>query len=137
MSESPGSLELLATRVDELERRAHALERPNAHNVLAEKLVVPAVVAPIESSHLQTADLFPTLGRAMLGIAGAYVLRAVAETGVVPRIPVAAAGVAYAFGWLVWSRRASKASGIVPLVYAATAALILLPLLWEVTLDFH
>ncbi len=37
------------------------------------------------------------LGIALLGIAGAYVLRALEQTGPLPRIAVAGAGIVYAF----------------------------------------
>ncbi len=64
-------------------------------------------------------------------------LRAVAEAGVMPKVAVAAVAIAYAFAWLVWAARASKASGFVPLIYAGTSTLILAPMLWEITLHFH
>ena len=73
----------------------------------------------------------------MLGIAGAYVLRAVAEAGVMPKILVAAVAIAYSFAWLMWAARVSKAAGIAPFVYAGTSAVILVPMLWEETLHFH
>ena len=139
MNESPGSFELLSTRVDELEKRVHALEHPDESRSPAAK---PAIALPTESfvgelDPLQTANIFPILGRAMLGIAGAYVLRAVAEAGLLPRVAVAAVAIAYALAWLVWAARASKASGFVQLIYAGTSTLILAPMLWEITLHFH
>src|SRR3569833_465651 len=71
----------------------------------------------------------------MLGGAGAYLLRAVAESGVLPKLPVSVFAVGYAFAWLVWSSRVS--SSLARVVYAGTAALILAPMLWENTLTFH
>ena len=139
MNESPGTLELLSTRVDELEKRVHALEHPDESRSPAAKPVIAlASEASVgELGSLQTANIFPILGRAMLGIAGAYVLRAVAEAGLMPRVVVAAVAIAYAFAWLVWAARASRVSGFVPLIYAGTSTLILAPMLWEITLHFH
>ena len=75
-------------------------------------------------------------GEAMLGIAGAYLLRAMAETGSVPRLAVAWTGIIYAFLWLVWAARTRAESRLAPAVYACTSALILAPMLWELTLSF-
>ncbi len=139
MNESPGTLELLSSRVDALERRVHALEHPD--EAIAPEVM--SIVAPVSAAagdgeaSLQTANIFPLVGRAMLGIAGAYVLRAVAEAGVMPKVIVAAVAVAYAFAWLMWAARVSKTAGIAPFVYAGTSAVILVPMLWEETLHFH
>jgi hypothetical protein len=137
MKDSPESLDRLSTRVDELEKRVHALEHADDAkaaldlSVAQRKRVAAANASPIESG-----NLFPTLGRALLGIAGAYVLRAIAEESVVPKIIVAAIAIFYAFAWLIWASR-SKTSALVQLVYAGTSALILVPMLWEVTLEFQ
>ncbi|WP_348263316.1 hypothetical protein P8935_01900 [Telmatobacter sp. DSM 110680] len=139
MNESPGSLELLASRMDELEKRVHALEHTTEDRSLMSKpAAVPTAISPgIEDAPLQTANVFPVLGRALLGIAGAYVLRAIAETGFVPRLAVAAAAIVYALAWLVWAATFSKGSKFVPLIYTGTSAAILAPMLWEITLHFH
>ncbi len=139
MNESPEFFESLSSRVDELERRVHALEHPDEAVALAVKQVVapPSLATRDGEASLQTASIFPVLGRAMIGIAGAYVLRAVAEAGVMPKVIVAAAAVVYAFSWLIWAARVSKAAGIAPFVYAGTSAVILVPMLWEETLHFH
>jgi hypothetical protein len=139
MNQSPGALEVLSNRVNELERRVSALEHSDA--------APPATIKPIlavasaqrvdQADSLQTANIFPLLGRAMLGIAGAYVLRAIAEAGVMPKGVAAAIAIAYAVGWLLWAVRAPRISVIVPLVYAGTSAMILVPMLWEETLHFR
>ncbi|HEY2471079.1 MAG TPA: hypothetical protein VGI45_25005 [Terracidiphilus sp.] len=89
------------------------------------------------AASLQTANVFPVLGRAMLGIAGAYLLRALAEAGAVPKVAVAVVAIAYAFAWLVWAARAPRVPSFVPLVYAGTSTVILMPMLWEMTLHFR
>jgi hypothetical protein len=135
MKNPPGSFELLAERVDELEERVRALEHPAETAIRAQ--AVERMLDPVVKSKpaLETGSLFPVIGRALLGIAGAYGLRAIAEGGVVAKLPLSALAVAYAFGWLVWSARVS--SSVARVVYAGTAAMILAPLLWENTLAFH
>lgn len=88
MNESPGTFELLSARVDELEKRVHALEHPDEVKASSANRVIGAASAASDggTDSLQTANIFPLLGRAMLGIAGAYVLRAVAEVGVMPKV---------------------------------------------------
>ena len=117
MNESPGSFESLSIRVNELEKRVHALEHPDEVRASSGNRVIGAANAASDDvdASLQTANIFPLLGRAMLGIAGAYVLRAVAEAGVMPKILVAAVAIAYSFAWLTWAARVSKAAGIAPL----------------------
>ena len=139
MNESPGTFELLSDRVEELERRVHALEHPCAVTTSAISPVVAAASARLEdeADSLQTANIFPLLGRAMLGIAGAYVLRAIAEAGVMPKGVAAFVAIAYALAWLLWAVRVPRLSGIAPVVYASTSAMILVPMLWEETLHFH
>jgi hypothetical protein len=77
------------------------------------------------------------LGKAMLGIAGAYLLRAVAESSSLPRAAVAAVAIAYAIAWLVWASRMKAGDWLAATTYACTSALILAPMLWELTLRFN
>ena len=84
MNESPGSFEVLSVRVDELEKRVHALEHPDEVKASSANRIIASAAPADEADSLQSANLFPLLGRAMLGIAGAYVLRAVAGSGIMP-----------------------------------------------------
>jgi hypothetical protein len=77
------------------------------------------------------------LGVATLGLAGAYLLRAIAESGALPPKLVFAAGTLYAVGWLLWASRPHAARRFATTLYSLTAALILSPLLWEATARFH
>jgi hypothetical protein len=73
----------------------------------------------------------------MLGIAGAYLLRALAESTALPRLPVIAVSIVYAFLWLVPAVRVPAKAWFASVVWAATSALILVPMLWELTLRFR
>ena len=72
MNESPGTFELLSSRVDELEKRVHALEHPDEVKASSGNRVIGAVNAASDGAgdSLQTANIFPLLGRAMLASPG-------------------------------------------------------------------
>ena len=88
---------------------------------------------PIETP----SGVVPTLGKAVLGIAGAYLLRAIAESSSVSKLPVLLVAIVYACFWMVWAVRIHAASRFASITYAVTSALILSPLLWESTVRFQ
>ncbi len=82
-----------------------------------------------------SAGAFSTIGKAVLGFAGAFLLRAVAESGSVPKLPVLILAILYAFFWMFWSTRVTdRFAGV---TYAVTSTLILSPMLWEATIRFQ
>ena len=85
----------------------------------------------------ETTPIFLVLGSATLGLAGAYLLRAIAESKIFPPKVALAAGTLYAVAWLVWAPSAHAGRRFATTVYSLTAALILCPLLWEATVRFH
>ena len=66
----------------------------------------------------------------MLGIAGAYVLRALAESGSLPKLAVVVTAIAYAGIWLIWAARLPEEALFARTTFATTSALILAPMLW-------
>ncbi|MGA7340775.1 MAG: hypothetical protein WBE72_05840 [Terracidiphilus sp.] len=138
-------LGLLSSRVEALEKRVFDLEHPAAAEAApAEQLsaaqlpIAPAAPqAAEESATEQTSRVFAVLGKGMFGIAGAYVLRAVAEHTLVPRQAIAAIAIVYAVAWLVWAARARALAPFARAIYAGISALILAPMMWELTLRFH
>ncbi|MGB7267637.1 MAG: hypothetical protein WBC92_19120 [Terracidiphilus sp.] len=137
MNELPDAIDRLVERVEGLERRVDALEHPLAarwpHTAPEAGAAPIAAALPIAPA----GSLFPVLGRALLGIAGAYLLRAVEEASSLPKLVVAFAGIAYAFVWLVWAARTRGGTRFTCTIYACTSALILAPMLWELTLRFR
>ncbi len=128
----------LVARVEALERRVNALERWPAARAADAALVSEIPHCELETAatdSFSAAAVFSVLGRAMLGIAGAYVLRAGAQANLLPRPVAAAFAIPYALAWLVWAARA--ATWFASAAYAATSALILAPMLWELTLRFN
>jgi hypothetical protein len=139
MNDLPATLDQLNARLETLEQRVYLLEHPSAARAPDAATETGSAVA-LESaeglSSAQTAGLFSVLGKAMLGIAGAYLLRAVAESTSLPKAAVAAIAIAYALMWLVWAVRVKADTWIPGAIYAGTSALILAPMLWELTLSF-
>lgn len=84
-----------------------------------------------------TANVPYLLGRALLGLAGAYLLRALTEAGTLPHPAGVAAGIVYAAVWLALAARAPAAERLETALYSLTGVLILCPLLWEATLRFQ
>ena len=134
------ALARLSDRLEHLERRVSALERSSeTANSLPSPAEAPAMGTPAaeEFALPQAEGVFPVVGKAMLGIAGAYLLRAVAESGSFPKLAVVVLALAYAGMWLVWAARLPAQAYFASTVYATTAALILAPMLWELTLRFE
>ncbi len=140
MNDLPEAIERLEKRLEALEQRVGALEHPLAVHWPRPSPELEQTIAPKAASAMPLApagSMFSVLGRAMLGIAGAYVLRAVEEASSVPKLAVASAGIAYAFLWLVWATRARGGPRLASTVYASTSALILAPMVWELSLRFN
>jgi hypothetical protein len=134
----PDTLERLADRLESLERRVLALEAlersPSA--AMQEPAATPSVAPGEGFSLAQAGGAFSVLGKSMLGIAGAYLLRAVAESSSLPRLAIAAVAIIYALLWLAPAARARKEEWFAGAVYAGTSAMILSPMLWELTMRF-
>uniref|UniRef100_Q01US3 DUF2339 domain-containing protein n=1 Tax=Solibacter usitatus (strain Ellin6076) TaxID=234267 RepID=Q01US3_SOLUE len=107
---------------------------------LAPSPEAPALSAasPVEPHPLETStSLLPILGRTLLGLAGAYLLRALTESGTFsPRLGVAI-GVCYAMAWLVWAARTPSARRLETALFGLTSVLVVSPLLYEAVASFH
>lgn len=120
----------LYEEVHALERRVAVLEQHGvaiAPHGLPEALPVPELKV--------SADTVPALGRALLAVAGAYLLRALTEMGVLPHAAGVAAGIAYAALWLWLASRSRR--DFTAALNAATAIIVLAPLLWEAVVRLH
>src|SRR5262249_36385260 len=134
------ALARLDARVQDLEQRISALEHSTQPATsLPAQALTPVKPAPAkqELALPEAGGLFPVVGKAMLGIAGADVLRAVAGSGAFPKLAVVILALAYAGAWLVWAAWVPSGARIASTAYATTAALILAPMLGELTLRFH
>jgi len=140
MGNLPDALEQLTARLAALERRVALLEGsstlPSAPEPLIQPLVQPVAETGEGISLAQSGGAFSVLGKAMLGIAGAYLLRAVAESSSLPKLAIAAVAIVYALLWLVAASRVPAEKWFSSTIYAGISALILAPMLWELTLSF-
>jgi len=125
---------------DALDRRVRALEQHSAP-ALPEPGQVIDSAAPLLPTEIpsgeQISSVFLVLGKSLLGIAGAYVLRALEESAFLPRLIVAALAIAYAIAWLLAASRTASPRRLIAVLYSGTSALILAPMLWELTMRFH
>jgi hypothetical protein len=137
-------IEQLNERVLELERRVSELEIHPAKPIL----VKPAVAATRAAQKVPaTFNGFPvprssggvvsTIGKAVLGFSGAYLLRAIAESSSVPKLPVLLVAIVYACLWIYWAVRKHGINDFTSITCAVTSVLILSPLLWESTVRFQ
>lgn len=150
-------IDRLISRLDDLEGRVAALERvqevrpAEPHKLTPTAPTAPsaspaaaaarqAIVATQQSHPLaqlsRSSNPMPVIGKVFLGVAGAYLLRALAESGSLPMWAVAGAAMLYAGAWLLAAARTPSPPIFAGASYAATAAVILPPMLWELTLRF-
>jgi hypothetical protein len=145
-------IDRLISRLDELESRVAALERPSEPHKLTSAAPTaasassaatgakPAAIAAPQTHPLaqlsRSSNPMPVIGKVFLGVAGAYLLRALAESGSLPMWAVAGVAMLYAGAWLLAAARTPSPPIFAGASYAATAAVILPPMLWELTLRF-
>lgn len=132
-------VERLASRVQELERRVASLERQRQAGVEVRPQAAPSPVVshPLQDLSLaRSGGVMPVIGLVFLGLAGGYLLRAVAEFSAFPRLAIVPVALAYAGMWLVWAARTSGDVRFAASAYGITSALVLTPMLWELTLRF-
>jgi hypothetical protein len=151
------SVEQLSERVRELERRVAELEGQSknsgsVHNSAAATphgqsgAAVPTLARSVASTSSagwagflagDSGGIFPILGRAVLGFAGAFLLRAISESTSLPKLPVLMVAILYACFWMVWAIRSYESTRFASITYAITSAGILCPLVWESTVRFQ
>ena len=149
---SDSDIAQLSERVRELERRVSALEGQPEKSATAAATTTAAAPAATDYAlqrprppatwrgfpPAQVPDgAVPVLGKAVLGIAGAYLLRAIAESGAIPKFPILLIAIVYAALWMVWAVRTHAGNRFASVTYGVTSALILSPLLWESTVRFQ
>ncbi len=141
MDHPPEVIAGLSARLEALEQRVFQLEHPLEASPVAplaaqRALAIEAPSDSTPSSSAGASGTFPVLGKAVLGMAGAYLLRALAEAGTFPKLAVVVLAIAYAGMWLVGAARVGAARRFAGFAYALTSALILAPMLWELTVRF-
>jgi hypothetical protein len=135
-SPSSGELADLILEVRDLRQRVMNLE-----SCVGTAMATPA--AMLESTPLPPvvelprrfvpANTVAVLGRMLIAIAGAYVLRALTEWGVLPAGVGVAMGLIYALIWLLVAARLPGEAKFAAALSCSTSVLIMAPLFWEAT----
>jgi hypothetical protein len=129
-------LEALAREVAALRTRVARLEGAAGETGPAD--TVPAATVRAEAQPLAPgAGMMPAAGRLLLGLAGAFVLRAMADSGYLHPLFAVGLAAAYAGSWLVSAIRVARTSHVLAGAHVLTAALIAYPMVWETTMRFR
>ena len=128
----------LADSVQALERRLDALERARPSAAARRPAAARDATAVQVRSDLAAASSAVTfVGRTLLVLAGAFVLRALTDSGTIPVWLGIALGLAYAGTWVALADRAGQAGAKASAAFhGASAVLIGFPLLYEATTRF-
>ncbi len=125
-----GNLGELILEVQDLRRRVLNLEERLGTTVAA-RPEVPVSAPPLAVGFGLPPNVVPVLGRMLVAIAGAYVLRALTEWGALPAAAGVAIGLIYAFIWLWVAGRSPIEAKFAAAVNCSTSVLIMAPLVWE------
>jgi len=137
-------MEQLVRRIASFEQRLAALETReptatavHAHEVpSAEQQDSETGLVGLRKSDLAT--IVAAVGRTLVVLAGAYLLRALTDSGVLGAGPGALLGLAFSLGWIVMADRAAAHGRTLHATFHGAAfVLIALPLLFEATTRFH
>ncbi len=126
-----------------IERRVSALERergssPAARRIARDASAHETTVASLESEAAIAGRTLPALGRTLLVLAGAFVLRALTDSGSLPAWLGVGAGFAYAGGWVAAADRAGAAGRRASAAFHFVAAIAIgFPLLFEAATRFR
>ena len=126
------SLEALQSRVAALEGAATGSEIQVSPPVEANTVdpATPEKVVEVSSSTM----VLPTLGRTLIMLAGAFLLRALTEGGILPQAGGVTLGLTYATTLIVLADRAGRKQLTLNATFHGIAAvLIAYPLIWEAT----
>ncbi len=127
----PGSGDLgeLILQVQDLRQRVVNLEERLGSMVAAPE--VPVSAPPLPAGFGLPPNIVPVVGRMLVAIAGAYVLRALTDWGVLPAAAGVAIGLIYALFWLWVAARSPVEAKFAAAVSCSTSVLIMAPLVWE------
>ncbi len=139
LADLEGKVAELSRALAELRARVERLEQVPAR-AASRRAVAPAATAgaaAVAAGVPSTASAFTFVGRTLLVLAGAFVLRALTDSGTLAAPLGVGLGLAYAGTWIALADRAGKAGASWSAgFHGATAAMIGFPLLFEATFRF-
>jgi hypothetical protein len=126
------SVNQILLRLKELERRLSRLE-PVEESPRVCTADGPAASQPVlpARSDGRLWGAFGGVAKGVLGLAGAYLLRAGAEAGWLPSFAGILAGLAYALAWIAAAGRTAKPNRSASTIYALVSSLIFVGIVWE------
>lgn len=131
----------LERTVARFERRLTAIEHEHPAPEPAGAAILDVeqpLTAQAGGRHDEAAATISLVGRTFVALGGAYLLRALTDSAIVPQRIGIALGVAYALVWLVATDRAGgRSRQLSAAFHALVAILIVFPLLWEATVRFR
>ncbi len=127
----------LTDRISDLEQRLSVLEGRTPAPI-REAAADDGLAAIVGFDRTPVQQWLGLAGRTLVVLGGAYLLRALTGSHVVPAEAGVALGLLYGAPWLLLaSRAAARGAQIDAFAHALTAALIGYPLVWEATLRFN
>ena len=140
LSELEAKVAALGGSLESLERRVDALERPRVTAAAAPRRPAAArdaTAAQVRSDLATASSAVTFVGRTLLVLAGAFVLRALTDSGTLAAPLGVGLGLAYAGTWVALADRAGRTGGKASAAFhGASAVLIGFPLLYEATTRF-
>lgn len=131
----PQDLSELTRKVLDLQQRVLTIERRlgegTVRAVEADVALPPAPVSQGAPGLRLSSSALPALGRALLAMAGAYLLRALTEFGAMPPTVGVTIGLIYAVVWLFVAARLPVEQELATVLTCGTSMLIMGPLIWE------
>jgi hypothetical protein len=125
------AVHVLEARLDAYEQRAAVAGTPPAASIPSDQL------APGNESDLDAVLVLTFVGRTLVALGGAYLLRALTEARVLPTAVGLAVGFAYAAAWLAAADRSAAAGRALSATFlGATMTIIALPLVFEAATRF-
>ena len=148
MPEPPTELEAqvgrMAERMERIERRLAALEAgygvsaPPAEEAGRPVDEAGERLTPPSKEAAERPALVPLVGRTLMVLAGAFLLRAITEQGLLRPGTGAALGLGYAVAWLIVAERAAKRGRLTSAgFHGLVATAIAFPLIWESTVKLQ
>jgi hypothetical protein len=116
-----------------VERRLTALESARAIEPDEERFEPTG----IRAGRFELAQTVSFVGRSLVALGGAFLLRAITDANVVPHAVGIASGLAYALFWLAMADRTGSRDRLNAIFHALVSAVIAYPLLWEATVRFE
>ena len=136
METPEGRLSTVERALAEIEERVALLERASAPQPVAETVPVPTWGEAPRAPQTDLTGVLTLIGRTFVVFAGAYLLRAPAETGSIDRTTGTVLGFGYAAAWTLVAYRIAPRRPLSATFFGASTVLIGVPLVWEATSRF-